>query len=348
MNIKEGDTVRFLNDIGGGVVTKIIDRFSVEITNEDGFDIPVKISELVVIDDVEYSSSSKNNDIHNEKETEIDINTDNIFYPDVNFDNKLGDDINVYFAFVPQGKAGNSNLNLYLINDSNYNILYSFIDIDNTNKGYSNAVGVIDANTKEQIGTLGFDSINNISEYIFHLIFYKKGEFKLKSPIDKSFKVNPVKFYKEKSYKESDYFNEDVILFSIISENTMLNELENITEKEFKQIIKQKEKIEKPQNHKSPKKTEQLEIDLHIHELLDDFKGLSNREILDIQMDKFNYELDNAKKTHIKKIVFIHGVGEGKLKHNIRRELDKNKNKYTYQDASFKEYGYGATMVYLK
>jgi dsDNA-specific endonuclease/ATPase MutS2 len=65
-------------------------------------------------------------------------------------------------------------------------------------------------------------------------------------------------------------------------------------------------------------------------------------------MGRFKQELSDAKKNRVKKIVFIHGVGTGTLKHSIRRELDKNKNKYTYQDASYKEYGYGATMVYVK
>jgi hypothetical protein len=38
-------------------------------------------------------------------------------------------------------------------------------------------------------------------------------------------------------------------------------------------------------------------------------------------------------------------VGNGTLKIEIRKELDRMKNKLDYQDASFKEYGYGATMV---
>jgi dsDNA-specific endonuclease/ATPase MutS2 len=48
-----------------------------------------------------------------------------------------------------------------------------------------------------------------------------------------------------------------------------------------------------------------------------------------------------------KKIVFIHGVGNGKLKHELRRILDAEYKNLRYQDASFKEYGFGATMVLL-
>ncbi|MEG1546116.1 MAG: Smr/MutS family protein, partial [Bacteroides sp.] len=48
------------------------------------------------------------------------------------------------------------------------------------------------------------------------------------------------------------------------------------------------------------------------------------------------------------KIVFIHGKGDGVLRKAV---LDELKYKYPTcqsQDASFKEYGFGATMVTIK
>ncbi len=47
-------------------------------------------------------------------------------------------------------------------------------------------------------------------------------------------------------------------------------------------------------------------------------------------------------------MVFIHGVGNGKLKYEIHKLLDTRFAGLKYQDASFKEYGFGATLVYLK
>ncbi len=49
-----------------------------------------------------------------------------------------------------------------------------------------------------------------------------------------------------------------------------------------------------------------------------------------------------------KRIVFIHGVGKGKLRYEIEKELRRNYPKLRYQDASFAEYGYGAIMIFLK
>ncbi|MBR5883634.1 MAG: Smr/MutS family protein, partial [Bacteroidaceae bacterium] len=45
------------------------------------------------------------------------------------------------------------------------------------------------------------------------------------------------------------------------------------------------------------------------------------------------------------KIVFIHGKGAGVLRKNILQELKYRYKGCTWQDASFREYGFGATMV---
>ena len=102
-------------------------------------------------------------------------------------------------------------------------------------------------------------------------------------------------------------------------------------------------------NPKPEKKNSDIsEIDLHITEILDDHRGMSNGEILQVQLDRFTTSLEGASKTDQKKIVFIHGLGNGKLKFEVRKLLNTKYSHLKYQDASFKEYGYGATMVYLK
>ena len=53
-------------------------------------------------------------------------------------------------------------------------------------------------------------------------------------------------------------------------------------------------------------------------------------------------------KNHVKRIVFVHGVGQGVFKQEVAGLLNRKFKKYYFQDASFKEYGYGATMVILR
>jgi len=90
------------------------------------------------------------------------------------------------------------------------------------------------------------------------------------------------------------------------------------------------------------------EVDLHIQHILSNHENFTAGEILEAQMARFTTALNGAIRNRQKKIVFIHGRGEGKLKYEIRKKLESDYPLLTFQDASFKEYGYGATMVIIK
>lgn len=352
MSIKIGTKVRFLNDVGGGRVTKILDRQHVIVENETGFDVPVPLKEIVVIEEEDdYTARVTTNDNSQSvatDENDFTLDLSDIFYPEVAQIEENGDKINLFFAFVPENRPGNSNLTVFLINDSNYNVLYSIVNKDDLGNTFSNSVGVLEANTKLQTETLALQSVNQLPEYAFDFIFYKQGNFSKQKPFSKSIKINPIRFFKEKAYIENDFFEENAILIPLTQNFENEKNIE-FTKKDIDKIIRDKEKPE--QKHQPiPKKTkekEMLEIDLHINELLDDCRGLSNGEIIEIQMDRFHSELKKALKNGPKNIVFIHGVGNGTLKTELRKALDLQKDKVSYHDASFKEYGYGATMVKL-
>ena len=89
-------------------------------------------------------------------------------------------------------------------------------------------------------------------------------------------------------------------------------------------------------------------VDLHVNEVLDTTTGLSAGDILNYQLDVFRKTLEENKQKKGQKIVFIHGKGEGVLRHALINELKYKYKKYTYQDASFQEYGYGATQVTIR
>ncbi|HET6243327.1 MAG: DNA mismatch repair protein MutS [Bacteroidetes bacterium] len=89
------------------------------------------------------------------------------------------------------------------------------------------------------------------------------------------------------------------------------------------------------------------EIDLHIEQLMDNFRGMSNGEIIQVQLSRFVNHLEAGIKNRTNKIVFIHGVGNGVLKAGIRNILDGYSN-LVYHDASYAKYGFGATEVIIK
>lgn len=111
---------------------------------------------------------------------------------------------------------------------------------------------------------------------------------------------------------------------------------------------------QKKHHSDSPKKSKphaqnngmlEMEINLHIEELLDNYSGMSNAEIILVQLRHFQRAIDKAVGGHYRKLVVIHGVGNGRLKHEVRAILS-NEN-FRFHDASYAKYGYGATEVII-
>ncbi len=80
----------------------------------------------------------------------------------------------------------------------------------------------------------------------------------------------------------------------------------------------------------------------------DSTAGLSNAEILNLQIDKFSEVMDANLRHPGQKIVFIHGKGEGVLRQALMKELKHRYKGHDVQDASFREYGFGATQVTIR
>ena len=86
------------------------------------------------------------------------------------------------------------------------------------------------------------------------------------------------------------------------------------------------------------------EVDLHLHELIDQYDKKSDYEKLQFQLKYFRKCMDSALAHRVKKIIFIHGVGKGTLRQEIIHEL-KSYDRIQHFDAPFRKYGYGALMV---
>ena len=86
-------------------------------------------------------------------------------------------------------------------------------------------------------------------------------------------------------------------------------------------------------------------VDLHIESLIEFPEGYSKSELIRIQLNHFRSELDKAMVSRMQTIVFIHGVGNGKLKDAIISELKELQ--LNYRPADFSKYGIGATEVLI-
>lgn len=124
----------------------------------------------------------------------------------------------------------------------------------------------------------------------------------------------------------------------------------NIGNQNLNQILQEKE-IPKPRSFVKEKKAKfeaaVPEFDLHIEKLVQNFRGMSNYDILTLQSETAKRHLEFAIKNRIPKIVFIHGVGEGVLKAELDFLLGRYDN-IVFQDANYQKYGLGATEIYIK
>ncbi|MDR1415468.1 MAG: DUF2027 domain-containing protein [Odoribacteraceae bacterium] len=91
-----------------------------------------------------------------------------------------------------------------------------------------------------------------------------------------------------------------------------------------------------------------MEVDLHAESLLDTLAGMESRDILEYQLEVFRRTLEQVKLKRGQRVVFIHGKGDGVLRQRIIWELQTKYKRFQHQDASFKQYGHGATMVTIR
>jgi dsDNA-specific endonuclease/ATPase MutS2 len=132
--------------------------------------------------------------------------------------------------------------------------------------------------------------------------------------------------------------------------NNISNDLKGfISNAAISQVKLEKQEEKKRSFTKDKKSTREvfaLEVDLHIEKLVPNKNGLSNYEILNIQMDTAKRQMDFAIRNRIPKLVLIHGVGEGVLKSELDFLLRKYEN-ITVKEANYQKYGQGAMEVYF-
>lgn len=347
--VKVGDRVRFLNAVGGGVVTKIVNRELVMVTDDDGFDVPTLARECVVVE--------TENTIHTQekkKEKEIETLEDFVekeqesepYKPQE--DTPEGEILNVLLAFLPQNEKvlSSTNFDAYLINDSNYYLSYNIAAMVGT-KFVSKAVGFIQPNTKILLQEVDRNDLNDWEQLRIQILALKqKRTYTLKPAYDVQIKQNAVKFYKLHSFVENDYFDELALMCPVIQNDVAVASM--VTEDELERVLQQKETRFAAKISQKQKPMDIIVKDLHMNQLVDNTNGMSSNDMLQYQLDTFNNLMQENAKRKGQKIVFIHGKGNGVLRKEILKQLKLKYSSCYVQDASFQEYGYGATMVTIR
>lgn len=346
--MKIGDKVRFLNTTGGGIVKGFQGKDIVLVEDQEGFDIPVLLREVVIIEpanDIQVRQSVK----------PVSPSPQEVFVPVKVEEHKVeetkeGERISVYLAYLPIDikNLSISAFECYLVNDSNYYLSFNYMG--RIDSGWiSRSVGVIEPNTKIFLEEFEKADLNDMEHVCLQFIAYKKDKpFPLKNSYSVDIHIDTVKFYKLHSFKENDYFEDEAIIYTVVKKDLAEKEF-FISPEELETAMKEKT-TQRPRIEPATKKSkrEVLEVDLHINELLDNTNGLSAADILDYQLSTFKKIMEENIRKKGQKIVFIHGKGDGVLRNALLKELKTNYKTVYFQDASFREYGYGATMITIK
>ncbi len=350
-----GDTVRFLNTSGGGKVKGFQNKQIAIIEDEYGFDVPVLISECVVVE------SAGNEKLGQAEATDIEEvaknktpNVDSIAANEEIEETPEGEKITTCIAFLPIDAKNmtTTGYESYFVNDSNYYLYYNYMSREN-NAWQSRSNGLIEPNTKIFLEEFDKSRLNEIEKICVQFIAFKhQKSFGFKNPVSVELRIDTVKFYKLHAFRENDYFDENALVYYItrndIPERDML-----VNAGDLENALREKERIynnRRPRIQKIEKKdkNEIIEVDLHINQLLDSTAGMSNADILEYQLKKFNEVMTENLHHKNQKIVFIHGKGDGVLKNALLKEIKTKYKRCVAQDASFQEYGFGATMIIIK
>ena len=341
MNFKLGDKVRFLNQKGEGIVNKLINKTTVGIIIDD-FEIPVPIADLILIPD------------KNEERipTKLFVSPSTQTNEQVNIDLPQQKQLGIYIAFAPENSSDieNSNMNVWFINHTDYQTLFTFSLLKNKN---STTIEV--GNTKQfesvLIATINKKQIETLSDFKIDVLFFDDKQHPYQLPVSEIKKLKIVKLYKENVFEENIFIDENAYIISI-------SKLDDVTEQKksfsseidlskitlLKKTNAESPKISKPNANNNP--ANEMEIDIHIQELIEDYGHLSNSEIIQIQLKHFQNALNIAIEGNYRKLVVIHGVGVGRLKQEVRNLLSAYDNLQVY-DASFAKYGFGATEIII-
>ena len=378
--MKIGDKVRFLNDVGGGVITGFPDKNTVLVCDDDGFEIPTLMNEVVVVDTNEYNIQKKQIEAPKtkkkaaeegpthtsvkqalavgelEEEEEEDLADKDLSYKPMAQERRGANDLNLFLSFVPKQikTLSDSPMDVYLVNDCNYYINFAIF----THEGNScmlRHAGELMPNTKFFLEEISHAELDQWERVTVQTLAYKREKLFLPKPaMNIGLRVEGAKFFKLHAFRPNAFFKEPALLFDIIKNDKPVRDsfidpevLRDAMQTPAEAQVQLPARLEKKKNKQqtADAKNNFVEVDLHSHELFDTLVGLGPKDILEYQLKVFKDTMDAHLKQKGCKIVFIHGKGDGVLRKAILKELDKYYKQCLVQDASFREYGYGATMV---
>ena len=195
------------------------------VEDEDGFQVPMLMTEVVVVGDEDYDTKhvievrdEKHFDKPSDQDEEPEPEDKPITFKAKPMERKGGDRLSAYLAFVPMDmkELSQTRFESYLINDSNYYLRYVYMTGEN-NAWTVRAEGELEPNTKEFVEEFGREDLNGLEHCCVQMIAYKRDKtFLLKPTVNAQLNVDTVKFYKLHAFRENDFFEQPALIYTLI------------------------------------------------------------------------------------------------------------------------------------
>ena len=406
-NIKVGDTIRYLNASGGGVV-KRIERGVAWVEGPDGFELPTPIHECVVVDSrdtfvpaykppvvkrqepvAQQTKSNAPAAAPATPEVVEDAEQDLSFVAPLSkgpwFDRSGGEQLQVHVAYLPVSYEhfGQSPYETYLINESNYHLLFTYSTTTSAGGYKLRSAGVLEPDMRVLVEEFDASEINDHAVSHFQFIAYKpERTYRSMLPVERQVRMDVVKLAKRHAFRENPFFDEDALVIPILeaydgSQQAPAEEPQPAPSRSGalpQRAIEQKKATTAPQkgpqkgaqksSQKQPKQSapqpqperkqpdppaapEQTieKVGLEAERILPNATGMTPHEVLLYQLKNFRRELDKRLERRGSKVIFIHGAGQGVLHQLIINRIEQDYPMVQYRDVTFDGFPMGAIEV---
>lgn len=216
--MKIGDKVRFLSEVGGGRVSGFQGKNIVLVEDEDGFEIPVLMHDVVVVGSEEYDNSKVHTtgggqpshaSPHKAREQEEPEEKPVTFKPKP-LERREGERLNLYLSFLPDDvkEISSTGFESYLVNDSNYYMQVSLMSAEGASWRLR-FCGIIEPNSKLFVEAFDRSQVNDLERLCVQAIAWKQDKpFALKPAITTELRLNLTKFYKLHIFRPNEFFRE--------------------------------------------------------------------------------------------------------------------------------------------
>lgn len=224
--------MKFLSEVGGGRVSGFRGKDIVLVEDADGFEVPMRVAEVVVVSNDENYDTANMVKIKTAQSASIPTpspspQADTGKNSSAPIERRDGDQLSVFLAFVPMDvkELTQTRFEAFLVNDSNYYIRYAYYSAEGSSWRLR-ASGEVEPNTQEYLEEFGRDILNELERVCVQAVAYKRDKpFLLKPALDVTLRIDPVKFYKLHTFTENDFFEQPALVYTLIEKDRVARPL---------------------------------------------------------------------------------------------------------------------------